>query len=158
MKIEIETVPAMGRRVIVRAGSYWPHHNLNYKNAFDSLPRDIHFCKKDLMDSVKFPPIFRGRDITFISPDKSYPDAGHVLIDLDLLGYQPADFFSVLAINTVDEKFRERFPNIVLRQEGNSVTDCYLSFNDTVKGDADLGLSEERFFHFKNRWYACVPK
>lgn len=158
MRIEIETVPAMGRKVIVRAESYWPHHKLNYKNAFDSLPRSFHLCKKDLMGSVKFPPIFRGRDITFINPAKSYPDAGHILIDLDYLGYQPADFFSLLAINTVDEKFRERFPNIVLRQEGNLVTDCYLSFNDTVKGDIDLGLSEDRFFHFKNRWYACVPK
>lgn len=157
MKIEFETVPAMPRLVIVRAESYWPHHKLNYKNAFDSLPRSIHFCKKDLMDSVKFPPIFKGRDITFINLDKSYSEAGHVLIDLNYLGYQPADFFSLLAINAVDEGFCKRFPNITLRQEGCTTTDCYLGFNDT-QTEGDLGLSKDRFFQFKNRWYACVPK
>lgn len=159
MKIEFETIPAMRRRVIVRAESYWPHHNLNYKNAFDSLPRSIHFCRKDLMASVKFPPIFKGRDITFIPLGKSYANARDVLSDLDAIGYQMADFFSVLAINTVDESFRQRFPNVTFRQEGNTDTDCYLGFNDTkVEGDGDLGLLKDRFFHFDGLWYACVPK
>ncbi len=94
MKIEFETIPVIPRLVIVRVESYWPHHKMNHKNAFDHWGQGYRAHSRELIRSIKFPAVFRGRDIAFIKTGNTYDKASDILLELERFSLEPADFLA----------------------------------------------------------------